>query len=92
MLLPDPDGPTIAVDVYGLMVKLTLLKTSREFTGAVGYLNDTFSNIIPSSIQILFEDSEGTSGLRMRGTLSMTSNTSLPTTRALIIAGSIGKT
>jgi hypothetical protein len=58
VLLPDPDGPTIAVEVYGLMVKLTLLKTSRELTGAVGYLNETFSNFIPSSIEILVEASD----------------------------------
>jgi len=38
VLLPHPDGPTIAVDSCGLILKLRFLRTSGWFSGIVGYL------------------------------------------------------
>ena len=46
MLFPDPEGPTIAVEVPDLIVKLPFSITGQVPSGAVGYLNLTLSNFI----------------------------------------------
>jgi hypothetical protein len=81
--LPEPDGPTMAVEVPALILKLTPYKVSGYVSGDVGYLNLTFSKTIPSSKLIFSEDLEVLSLSAMRGTLSMTSKTLYPTTQAL---------
>ena len=48
VLLPEPEGPTIAVDVFDLIVNEAPENTSFAPSGAVGYLNVRFSNLIPS--------------------------------------------
>ena len=50
MLLPEPDGPTIAVEVPAFIVKLPLSIMGPVPDGAVGYLNLTPSNLIPYPI------------------------------------------
>lgn len=89
--LPHPLGPTIAVDVPCLIIKLALKSTSRDPSGAVGYLNWTPSNLIPSPRLMISVDYVVSSGEAILGVLSITSKISLPTTSALIIAGTIGK-
>ena len=42
VLFPEPDGPTIAVDVPDFMVKLASVMTSLAVSGAVGYRNFTW--------------------------------------------------
>jgi hypothetical protein len=42
VLLPEPEGPTIAVVVPALIVKSTLFRTLGVRGGAVGYLKMTF--------------------------------------------------
>ena len=42
VLLPEPDGPTMAVEVLDLILKETLVNTSFAVSGALGYLNATF--------------------------------------------------
>jgi hypothetical protein len=41
VLLPEPDGPTIAVVEPALISKFTLSRTFFIFSAAVGYLNVT---------------------------------------------------
>lgn len=41
MLLPNPEGPTIAVDWPAGILKVTLVKVLGYSIGAVGYLKDT---------------------------------------------------
>lgn len=43
-----PEGPTIAVVSLALILKLILSRTFLTFSGAVGYLNVTFSKVIDS--------------------------------------------
>ena len=52
MLFPDPEGPTIAVEVPDLIVKLPFSITGPASSGAVGYLNLIFSNCIPFPISM----------------------------------------
>lgn len=46
MLFPDPEGPTIAVEVPALILKFTPYKVLGYVSGAVGYLKCAFSNFI----------------------------------------------
>lgn len=46
VLLPEPDGPTIAVEVPALILKFTPYNVSGCESGAVGYLKCTFSKVI----------------------------------------------
>ena len=48
MLFPDPEGPTMAVVVPDLIMNEAPEKMSLTVSGAVGYLNMTSSNFIPS--------------------------------------------
>jgi hypothetical protein len=80
VLLPDPEGPTMAVDSPALMLKVTPSNVLLAFSRAVGYLNITFSKLIPfliSKFLRLFSLSF------ISGSLSMTSNTVFPMTLAL---------
>ena len=52
MLFPDPEGPTIAVEVPDSIVKLPFSITGPVPSGAVGYLNLTLSNFIPFPISM----------------------------------------
>ena len=44
--LPEPEGPTIAVVVPALIVKVAFSNTGLCSSIAVGYLKVTFSNLI----------------------------------------------
>ena len=46
VLLPKPEGPTIAVDSPAGIVKDRSLKVNFYSFGTVGYLNDTFEKFI----------------------------------------------
>jgi hypothetical protein len=48
VLLPDPEGPTIAVVSPALILKLIPSRTFLTFSGAVGYLKVTLVNVMLS--------------------------------------------
>jgi hypothetical protein len=80
VLLPDPEGPTMAVDSPALMLNVTPSNVLLAFSIAVGYLNITFSKLIPfliSKFLRLYSLSF------ISGSLSITSNTIFPMTNAL---------
>lgn len=78
-----PEGPTIAVVSLALILKLILSRTFLTFSGAVGYLNVTFSKVI-DSLTSKFETHFSWS--LISGTLSITSKMVFPTTLALMTA------
>ena len=84
---PDPDGPTMAVEQPDLILNVAPWKTSRTDSGAVGYLKQTFENWMPSWILISVTDLFKSSGALIRGFLSITVTTSLPTMSALKMTG-----
>lgn len=88
VLLPEPDGPTIAVDVPDLILKLAPLKMSLAPAGAVGYRKCTSLNLIPSWISIDFF-ADASSVVLISGYLSITFTTCLAVRRAFTTAGMI---
>ena len=48
--MPEPEGPTIAVDSPAFILNETLFKIFLYSSAAVGYLNETFLNPIDLSI------------------------------------------
>ena len=90
MLLPEPDGPTIAVDVPDFIVKLPFSSTGPVPSGAVGYLNLQFSNLIPSPISMSEILSFASYLLPIAGSLSITSKISFPQTLILASEGKTG--
>jgi len=87
VLLPEPEGPTIAVVCPALIAKLAPSRTFLTFSGARGYLNVTLSNLIALS-RVKLETHPSWS--LIAGFLSITSKMLLPTTLAFIIAYMFG--
>lgn len=83
VLLPEPEGPTIAVVSPTLILKFTFSNTFYNFWAAVGYLNVTFLNYI-SLLRLNWLTVSSLS--LIAGFLSITSKTVTPTTLALFIA------
>ena len=90
VLLPHPEGPTIAVEDPALIVKLTPSSTFYKCLAAVGYLKTTFLKWIPvfssNDWSLLFISYLST----ISESLSITSNIALPTTLDLTTACKLG--
>ena len=90
MLFPDPEGPTIAVEVPDLIVKLPFSSTGPVPSGAVGYLNLISSNLIPFPISMFYTVSLFSFLLPISGSLSITSKISFEHIPILASEGNTG--